>query len=55
MTLLDDGYTRRANLRGYPTTWFVDPDGRVVFTKLGWSERLIEEFVWRIEMIQGKK
>ncbi len=51
-TLLDDGYTKRSAIRGYPTTWFVDSAGRVVFTKTGWSENLLEEFVWRIEMIQ---
>jgi thiol-disulfide isomerase/thioredoxin len=50
-TLIDDGYTKRVGVRGYPTTWFVDPNGRVVFTKVGWSENLVEEFVWRIEMI----
>jgi thiol-disulfide isomerase/thioredoxin len=51
-TLIDDGYTKRSAIRGYPTTWFIDPSGRVVFTKLGWSEKLVEEFAWRIEMIQ---
>lgn len=53
-TLIDDGYTKRSGIRGYPTTWFIDPAGRVVFTKVGWSENLLEEFGWRIEMIQAK-
>ena len=51
-TLLDDGYSRRSSVHSFPTTWFLDPSGRVVFTKSGWSEKLVEEFGWRIEMIK---
>jgi len=51
-TLLDDGYLARSNLHTYPTTWFLDPNGRVVFTKVGASEKLVEEFGWRIDMIR---
>jgi thiol-disulfide isomerase/thioredoxin len=52
-TLIDDGYLRRSNISAYPTTWFLDATGRVVFTKTGWSEKLIEEFGWRIDMIRN--
>jgi tetratricopeptide (TPR) repeat protein/peroxiredoxin len=52
-TLIDDGYLKRSGVSSYPTTWFVDPSGRIVFTKSGWSEQLVEEFTWRIEMIKN--
>lgn len=51
-TLLDDGYLGRSDLHVFPTTWFVDPRGRKVFTKTGSSEHLAEEFAWRIEAIR---
>jgi thiol-disulfide isomerase/thioredoxin len=51
-TLLDDGYLGRAGIHAYPTTWFVDANGRVVFEKTGWSEKLVEEFGWRIDMLR---
>jgi len=50
-TLLDDGYLSRVGVHAFPTTWFLDRDGRVVFTKVGWSEKLVEEFGWRIDAI----
>ena len=52
-TLIDDGYLKRSGINTYPTTWFVDPSGRIVFTKTGWSEQLAEEFTWRIDMIKN--
>ena len=51
--LLDDGYADRAGIRGYPTTWFIDRQGRIGFSKLGWSEALTEEFGWRVEALRG--
>ena len=51
-TLIDDGYLARSSVHTFPTTWFVDASGRVAFTKVGWSERLTEEFGWRIEMLK---
>ena len=47
--LLDDGSVSKAGIQAFPTTWFLDRDGRKVFEKRGWSERLVEEFSWRIE------
>ncbi|MES2178347.1 MAG: redoxin domain-containing protein [Gemmatimonadota bacterium] len=52
-TLLDDGYLMRVNMHSFPTTWFLDRQGRVAFTKTGWSEKLVEEFGWRIEMVKA--
>ena len=51
--LLDDGYVSKAGIHAFPTTWFLDRDGRKVFEKRGWSEKLVEEFSWRIEAIRG--
>jgi tetratricopeptide (TPR) repeat protein len=52
--LIDDGYVDKAGLRAFPTTWFVDAQGRKVFEKVGWSEKLLEEFSWRVEAIRMK-
>jgi Flp pilus assembly protein TadD/thiol-disulfide isomerase/thioredoxin len=52
--LIDDGYVNKAGLHAFPTTWFVDVQGRKVFEKIGWSEKLLEEFSWRIEAIRAK-
>jgi thiol-disulfide isomerase/thioredoxin len=51
--LLDDGYVGREGVHGFPTTWFVDSQGRVSFEKVGWSEALLEEFSWRVEALRG--
>ena len=47
--LVDDGFLDRMNVRAYPTTWFIDRSGRIVYEKIGWSKYLVEEFSWRIE------
>ena len=51
--LFDDGYVSKAEIYAFPTTWFLDREGRKVFEKSGWSEKLVEEFAWRIEAIRG--
>jgi thiol-disulfide isomerase/thioredoxin len=55
VVLLDDGYNDRAGVRGYPTTWFIDRQGWISFSKLGWSEALAEEFSWRVEALHGSE
>ncbi len=50
--LLDEGYVSEADVTAFPTTWFVDPEGRIVFSKRGWSEALVEEFGWRVEALR---
>ncbi len=49
--LVDSGYASRNSMHTYPTTWFVDRDGRIAFVKVGWSEELVEEFLWRVRML----
>ena len=47
--LVDDGYSERASVRAWPTTWFVDRNGYVQFEAVGTALRLDEEFSWRVE------
>lgn len=50
--LLDDGYVSKAGVSAFPTTWFLDREGRKAFVKIGWSEKLLEEFSWRVEALR---
>ena len=47
--LLDTDYISKAGVSGFPTTWFLGPDGRKMFEKVGGSKHLLEEFTWRVE------
>ena len=52
--LFDDGYVdAKADVKGFPTTWFIDKAGRIAFVKVGWTQKLIEEFSWRIEALKA--
>lgn len=51
--LLDDGYVSDAGVHVFPTTWFVDPQGRIEFVKTGWSAELAEEFAWRVDALRN--
>jgi thiol-disulfide isomerase/thioredoxin len=42
----------RAGVLGYPTTWFLDRQGRIAFVKLGGTKRLEQEFSWRIAALR---
>jgi hypothetical protein len=50
--LLDDGYLDKTGVHAFPTTWFLDKEGRKVFEKAGYSKHLAEEFAWRVEAIR---
>jgi thiol-disulfide isomerase/thioredoxin len=53
--LFDDGYVNSAaGINLFPTTWFLDRQGRLAFEKEGWSQELIEEFTWRIEALKSE-
>ena len=43
---------RAAGVAGYPTTWVLDPNGRIAFAKVGWSRRFAQEFSWRIAALR---
>lgn len=50
--LLDNGYATKVGVFAFPTTWFVDRQGRIDFVKVGWSPALTEEFGWRVEALK---
>jgi hypothetical protein len=51
--LVDDGYVAdRAKITAFPTTWFLDRQGRLVFTKVGSSEKLLDEFSSRTDALK---
>jgi thiol-disulfide isomerase/thioredoxin len=50
--LLDDDYVDRARVHLFPTTWFLDRAGRIVFKREGWKPQLGEEFGWRVDMLR---
>lgn len=51
--LLDDGYgSDHAEITTYPTTWYLDKQGRKIFEKVYWSKNLLEESAWRIDAIR---
>jgi tetratricopeptide (TPR) repeat protein len=51
--LIDDRYVEKTGITAFPTTWFLDRQGRKAFEKVGWSEKLLEEFGWRIEALKS--
>jgi thiol-disulfide isomerase/thioredoxin len=52
--LLDDGFVKtKARILAYPTTWFVDREGNIVFSHSGASDVVAEEFGWRVEMLKA--
>jgi thiol-disulfide isomerase/thioredoxin len=51
--VLDDGLVRTANIFVFPTTLFVDREGRIVFNHPGSSLRLLDEYTWRVEALLG--
>jgi len=53
--LLDDGFIDRAkgDIGAFPTTWFLDANGRIAFVKSGAIHNLVEEFSWRIDALKA--
>jgi hypothetical protein len=51
--LLDQQYVSdKAGIHSFPTTWFLDQQGRKAFETVGASEKLLEEFSWRIDALR---
>ena len=49
-TLFDDGYVSKiAKVSVFPTTWFIDKEGKLQFTAIGNTGALVEEWSWRLE------
>ena len=53
--LMENGYNDRAGIRNYPTTWFIDKQGRLTYIKRTYTKELIEEFSLRIEDLKAEK
>ncbi len=49
--LWNDGYYQEAGVRGFPTTWVVDREGRIAFSVLGPPEHFGQEYGWRVEVL----
>ena len=53
-TLFDDGFVAKtAQIHAFPTTWFIDRDGKIQFTAIGNTGALVEEWGWRLEATKG--
>ncbi|MHB1096232.1 MAG: TlpA disulfide reductase family protein [Gemmatimonadaceae bacterium] len=52
-TLLDAGYSARALIPVWPTTWVLDRDGRLRYRLRSTPEQLVEEWSWVIEAMRG--
>ncbi|MDC0723430.1 TlpA disulfide reductase family protein [Nannocystis bainbridge] len=46
---MSDGYCERAGLNSFPTTWFLDREGRIAYESGGAGADLELEFAWRVE------
>lgn len=53
--MLDDGFVRRNKIEAFPTTWFLDRNGKIAFEKRGWTQKLLEEFSWRVEELKAAR
>ena len=54
--LMDDGYVsdHAGLIEAFPTTWFVNRRGEIVYIQRGSDENLVEEFSWRIEHLKDR-
>ena len=50
--LIDRDYVENINIKAFPTTWFINKQGKIIFVKEGNTENLLEEFSWRIEELK---
>lgn len=50
--LMSGEYFSKNPVNAFPTTWFVDKHGKIVYTQIGYAKFLLEEFDWRIEELR---
>ncbi len=50
--LRGENYLEANNINAFPTTWFIDRQGKIIYTQIGGSDKLLEEFGWRIEELK---
>ena len=53
--LLESEYFPKSEVTAYPTTWFIDREGKIAFTKVGRTIDLENEFEWRIQALLEQK
>ena len=49
--LRDNHYLNDAGVNVFPTTWFISRDGKIIY-ETNFSDKLVEEFSWRIEELK---
>jgi len=47
-----NSFNSEAQIRSYPTTWFIDKQGRIAFMKKSYTKELLDEFSWRIDELK---
>ncbi len=50
--LRDENYLQTVSINAFPTTWFINREGKISYVKIGSSDKLLEEFSWRIEELR---
>ncbi|WAS90454.1 TlpA disulfide reductase family protein [Nannocystis punicea] len=50
---MSDGYCERAMVWSFPTTWFLDRQGRIAYVSDGAGPDLPLEFAWRVEGVRA--
>ncbi len=53
--LRSENYIEDVGINAFPTTWFIDREGKIVFLQVGGTDKFMEEFSWRIEEIKQEK
>jgi thiol-disulfide isomerase/thioredoxin/tetratricopeptide (TPR) repeat protein len=54
-TLFDDGYVANtAQIHTFPTTWFIDREGKLQFRAVGNTGALVDEWTWRLEAMRAQ-
>lgn len=50
--LRNEKYLKSVGVNIYPTTWFINREGKISYVKIGASDKLLEEFDWRIQELK---
>ena len=53
--LRSENYIEDVGINAFPTTWFIDREGKIVFLQVGGTDKFMEEFSWRIEEMKQEK
>ena len=52
--LRDENYLQTVNINVFPTTWFIDREGKISYIKIAATENLLWGFSWRIEDLRNQ-